>query len=120
MWEKILLIFAGLAVMLLLLSLTLNLTPSFSSTSLEGSKQFIVQQLLKRSYECFQKNYPKKESVICYQFTFNCNEAISAVDLLNSLDTTKLSEDKLKAEDLGTNGKIIIRYENAIIYVEKA
>ena len=119
MWNRILLIFAGLVGLLLLFSITLNLLPSFKVKKLEGDKSFVIQQILRKSYDCFQKNYPRKESVICDRLTFSSREAIKSSDILESLDTSKLSKASLKAEDLGTNGEIIIRYENGIIYIEK-
>jgi len=119
MWEKLLLIFAGLTAMFLLLSIALNIVPGFENKNIEGNKQFVIQQLLKKCYECYQKHYPKRESIICDELTFKTNEEIYAQDFLDNLDTSKIPEESFEAEDIGLEGKIVIRYENSKIYMMK-
>jgi len=118
-FERILLLIAGIVGMMILIGFTITHIYVRQESEIEGNKKFVIFRILSECYKCFEKNYPSKKSVICNVMTFKSSEPILASDLINNVDVSKLDKSRFKPEDLGKNGKIIIRYENGIIFVEK-
>ena len=84
-----------------------------------GSKDSVISKILQLVYSCYEKNINVKASVICERITIASNEDISAIEILSRLDKRKIEEDNVLVEDLSSNSRIIIRYENGKIFVEE-
>lgn len=112
-------IIAGIAGALMLILLALKLfPPSFQEESrIEGDKGYVLSSIARLIQECFEKYEGRKESFICSEFYMSSSEEISSSDLLDYIDPTRVG--RIRVEDLGRFGDIIIRYEDGIIYVER-
>ena len=114
----ILSIIVGIAAMLILISVALNLFgTSYVQEKIEGDKQYVLDYIANRIYDCYEKNEGRSGSVICNQLTIDSTEEILSSDIEDYLDSSRISS--IEVEDLGRSAEIIIRYENQVIYVEK-
>jgi len=114
----ILSIIVGIAAMLILISVALNLFgTSYVQEEIEGDKQYVLSSIANLIYDCFEKNEGRSGSVICNQFTMESTEEISSSDRQDLIDLSGISS--IEVENLGQSAEIIIRYENQVIYVEK-
>ena len=118
---KVILIIAALASMLVIISIASNLLHPFwfKPKRLEGNSEIIVPELLRYVYQCYEKNYGRRESVVCYELEFSSKDEITSSYILEKLDESKVSKNSLVVEDLGRKGLILIRYENGKVYVKK-
>jgi hypothetical protein len=71
------------------------------------------------TYKCYDENVGSEKSVICYQGKINSNGEILSSSILEKIDTSKIDENRVKPDNLGNSGEIVIRYENQFIYIEK-
>ena len=116
-WE-ILFICAGIIAMLVLISVALNFfSVKLKPEKIEGNKEYVLSSLSRSIFKCLEENEGRKESIICDELILDSKENISSSDILNSLEHVDPS--RVRAEDLGSHAKIIIRYENQTTYVEK-
>jgi len=100
-------------------TLTSNLWFFKKDNKIVGSKDSVISKILQLVYSCYEKNINVKASVICERITIASNEDISAIEILSRLDKRKIEEDNVLVEDLSSNSRIIIRYENGKIFVEE-
>lgn len=120
--EKFLLYIAGFAGLLVLISLSFALLHSLQlkkENYIQGSKSFVVSQIVQRIYECKQAGEKKRYSFVCTKLKFECNESIEKDDILSSLDERKIDKNSVIVEDLGERGEIVISHENNKIYVKR-
>jgi len=112
---QIIFILVSFSVLILLLSFVSKIKTK-PENSLAGDKAYILNRLSSLAKNCFEKNFGTYKSVICYELNFKCTENVKKDDIINSLKDLGF---KVKADDLGKEGKIVIRYENETIYISK-
>jgi len=121
-WNRILLIFVGIAGALILISVATNFWKTrypWETLKLKGSKEYVVEAIVKLIYNCFEENRWKRRSIICRRLFVESEEEILSSDILNSIDMSRMAGSDLRVDDIGYSGEIIIRCENQTIYVEK-
>ena len=116
-WE-ILSIIVGIAAMLILISVALNLFGTeYVQEKIEGDKEYVLSSIADLIYDCFEENKGRRESVICNQLIIDSTDEILSSDIEGYIDSSRVPD--IRVEDLGRSAEIIIRYENQVIYVEK-
>jgi hypothetical protein len=118
-FKIMILIIVALAFSILMYSLTFNLWFFRKEEAIKGDKGFVIYSILKIAYECYDKNLDLKGSVICGKIQINSNEDISKEEILSRLDKRRIEENKFFVENLRSNSKVIIRYENGNIFIEE-
>ena len=114
MIEKAVYLLACLVAAIVLLSITSKLFPHPQKTELKGSKLEVLRDLAKIIQQCYSKC---SKNVVCKHLKIN-SEKITAEEILNSLDYSKLGAE-VRVEGLSEKCEIVIRCENGILYVEK-
>ena len=120
MWKNLLLIIVSICCLIILITVaTRYFKADYKIEELHGSKQLAIGSILDLVYKCYEKNTGKEGSVICYSFEINLDETIISSDIVEKIDSNKISKYQVQADDLGYSGEIVIIYENEIIYVSK-
>jgi hypothetical protein len=120
-WQ-VLLIIVGIIGMFILISLTYRFSEFQQfpeKEKIEGEKGYVIDILSRFIYRCWERFKGKGESVICAYLTIKSNEDINSSDVLTNLNQLRIDKSAVEADDLGSSGEVIIRYENKKIYVEK-
>jgi len=117
---RVLFIVAAIAGIVILLAVVTNLNkmPEYK-TDLVGPKLYILQRIAGHVEKCYEQNFGKLDSVVCLTFTYSSDGSITAQDIVNAMDKTKVDTSKIQAEDIGLSGKAIVRYENKVVYITK-
>jgi len=118
-FKTLVLIIVSISFAFIMYSLTSNLWFFRKEEKIEGSKDLIISQILKLAYDCYEKNLNARGSIICEEFQVSSKEDISATEILSRLDKRRINENNFFVDDLHTNSKIIIRYENGNIFIEE-
>jgi len=111
------LIIVSISFAFLMYSLTSNLWFFRKEEKVEGGKDLIIYRILQLAYDCYEKNFNLKSSVICGGFKIVSKEDILASDILSRLDTRKIDKKNIFVENLRANSKVVVRYENGNIFI---
>jgi hypothetical protein len=120
--EKIIFFVVAVVCILVLIGMAWNflkIPNSQKEIKIQGDKGEVISKITNLIYNCFEENEGKKTSIICFQVDFISDQEISSSDILNNINPSKIDKENVVADDLGSSGKIIIRYENQFIYVKK-
>jgi len=120
--EKIIFFVVAIVCILVLIGIAWNLLEipnSQTEVKIQGDKTTIISKITNLIYKCFEDNVGERASVICFKVDFKSDGEISSSDILNKINNSKIDKNNVVADDLGSSGKIIIRYENQSIYVRK-
>jgi len=112
------LIIVSISFAFIMYSLTSNLWFFRKEEKIEGSKDLIIYRILQLAYDCYEKNFNLKGSVICGEFKIVSKEDILANEMLSRLDVRKIDKKNIFVENLRANSKVVIRYENGNIFIE--
>ncbi len=118
MFKEIVLIIIAISITFIGIFLTSNLWFFHKEEEIGGSKEFVVNEILRKVYECFERNNGARKSIICFDLMIKSNEEIFCNDIKERIDEKKINPSNIFCEDLGKEGKVIIRYENGKIFVE--
>jgi len=117
--KTMVLIIVAISFSLLMYSLTSNLWFFHREEKISGSKDVIISEIVRKIHDCYQKNLNVKYSVICYRFALSSNENIYASEIISKINTNIVPVTNVFSEDLHSNSKVIIRFENGNIFVEE-
>lgn len=120
--EKIIFFVVAIVCIVVLIGMAWNflkISNSQTEVKINGDKVTIINKITSLIYKCFEDNEGKKVSIVCFQVDFKSDGEISSSDVLNKISNSKIDKNNVVADDLGSSGKIIIRYESQFIYVRK-
>jgi len=120
--EKIIFFVVAIVCIVVLIGMAWNflkIPGSQTEVKIKGDKATIISRITNLIYKCFEDNEGKRVSIVCFQVDFKSDGGISSSDILNKINNSKIDKNNVVADDLGSSGKIIIRYENQFIYVRK-
>jgi len=117
--KTMVLIIVAISFSLLMYYLTSNLWFFHREEKVSGSKDVIISEIVRKIHDCYQKNLNVKYSVICYRFSLSSNEDIYASEIISKINTNIVPVNNVFPEDLHSNSKVIIRFENGNIFVEE-
>lgn len=120
--EQLMWVVVAIVCILVLIAIAWNILKQDNSqgnVKIQGDKKLVISNIINLIYRCFENNAGNEGSVICFRVDFESTENISSSDILNSINPSRLNSNNVKTSDLGSSGKIIIRYENQLIYIKK-
>lgn len=115
MIQRVLLILVAVVGVLVLLSIILGLIKA-KQVKIEGTKTYVLDTLAKLAKSCFERNTPRRASIICFELEFKSDGSISSSEIVERTGREGIPS---VADNIGDSGKIVIRYENQNIYIEK-
>lgn len=116
---KILILVASIVAIFIFISIAINFFNIFYKQEVfEGDKDFVAEKIIEHIYKCYQDNYPRKVSKICYEFIIKSFDDIDSSYIINLIDEKKIDKNNLEIDNVPKNSNIIIRYENGKIYVK--
>jgi len=115
MWMKLILLALSIICFLFLIGTMISFSPKFVQ-KIKGNKIDVLSKISELVEKCAEKREEgKKENYICFEVEFECTQEIKKSDVEELVKV----KDFIVKNDLGKNGKIVIKIVNNIIFLEK-